>query len=133
MATEHIPQIDNLIKDFGERLREDVKKASKEIEQEIKELKKYQESEGKPMLHNVTIKHEENKALEQYWVMRAIKEFQHAVGSLEISLGKTEKVFDERKLDHEPTPQEIAQFLSDSKSDFVSVVQNYRFENELPF
>lgn len=29
------------------------------------------------MLHNVTVKHEENKVLEQYWVMQAIqKDFQ---------------------------------------------------------
>lgn len=37
------------------------------------------------------------------------------------------------ELDHEPTPQEIAQFLYESHADFVSVVQNYRFESELPF
>ncbi len=78
------------------------------------------------MLHNVTVKHEESKLLEEFWVMRAVKE-----GKLPFDFKKT--VIDERKLDHEPSKSEIAQFLSDSKADFVSVVQNYRFENELPF
>lgn len=126
MATEHIPQIDKLIKDFGKQFREDVKQASKAIEQAGKAIKKYQESEGKSMLHNVTIKYEESKVLEEFWVMRAVKE-----GKLTFDFKKT--VIDERKLDHEPSKSEIAQFLSDSKADFVSVVQNYRFENELPF
>lgn len=84
------------------------------------------ESEEKSMLHNVTVKHEESKVLEEFWVMRAVKE-----GKLPFDFKKT--VIDERKLDHEPSKSEIAQFLSDSKADFVSVVQNYRFANELPF
>lgn len=84
------------------------------------------ESEEKSMLHNVTVKHEEDKVLEEFWVMRAVKE-----GKLPFDFKKT--VIDERKLDHEPSKNEIAQFLSDSKADFVSVVQNYRFAGELPF
>lgn len=129
MSTEHIPQIDNLIKDFGERFCEDVKRASKAIEQAGKAIKKYQESEEKSMLHNVTVKHEENKALEKYWIMRAIKD-----GDMYGYPQPTPKrVISEKELDHEPTPDEIAQFLSDSKADFVSVMQNYRFANELPF
>ena len=126
MATEHIPQIDKLIKDFGELFREDVKQASKAIEQAGKAIKKYQESEEKSMLHNVTVKHEENKVLEKYWLMRAEKK----EGKYPIPYSES---FKEQELDHEPTPDEIAQFLSDAKADFVSVVQNYRFENELPF
>lgn len=87
------------------------------------------ESEEKPMLHNVTVKHEENKVLEKYWLMRAIKD-----GDMYGEPQPTPKrVIFEKECTHEPTPQEIAQFLSDSKADFVSVVQNYRFENELPF
>lgn len=129
MSTEHIPQIDNLIKDFGERFCEDVKRASKAIEQAGKAIKKYQESEEKSMLHNVTVKHEENKALEKYWIMRAIKD-----GDMYGYPQPTPKrVISEKELDHEPTPDEIAQFLSDSKADFVSVMQNYRFVSELPF
>lgn len=129
MATEHIPQIDKLIKDFGERFREDVKQASKAIEQAGKAIKKYQEREEKSMLHNVTVKHEENKVLEKYWFMRAIKD-----GDMYGYPQPTPKiVISEKECTHEPTPNEIAQFLSDSKADFVSVVQNYRFENELPF
>ena len=87
---------------------------------------KGRESEGKSMLHNATVKHEENKVLEEFWIMRAVKE-----GKLPFDFKKT--VIGERKLDHEPSKNEIAQFLSDSKADFVSVVQNYRFANELPF
>lgn len=87
------------------------------------------ESEEKATLHNVTVKHEENKVLEKYWLMRAIKD-----GDMYGYPQPTPKrVISEKELDHEPTPDEIAQFLSDSKADFVSVVQNYRFENELPF
>lgn len=128
MATEHIPQIDNLIKDFGKRFREDAKQASKAIEQAIKELKNFQESEEKSMLHNVTIKHEKNKVLEKYWLMGAIKD-----GDMHGQPPTSKRVISEKELDHEPKPDEIAQFLSDSKADFVSVVQNYRFASDLPF
>lgn len=86
------------------------------------------ESEEKSMLHNVTVKHEENKVLERYWVMQATKK-----GAAKIQVGYFDEILGEKELDHEPTPDEIAQFLSDSKADFVSVVQNYRFENEFPF
>lgn len=88
--------------------------------------KENNESEEKSMLHNVTVKHEESKLLEEFWVMRAVKE-----GKLPFDFKKT--VIDERKLSHEPSKNEIAQFLSDSKADFVSLVQNYRFSGELPF
>ncbi len=81
------------------------------------------------MLHNVTVKIEENKVLETYWLMRAIKDG-YMYGEPQPT---PKRVIAEKKLDHEPTPNEIAQFLSDSKADFVSVAQNYRFENELPF
>lgn len=91
--------------------------------------KSEKESEEKSMLHNVTVKHEENKVLEKYWLMRAIKD-----GDMYGYPQPTPKrVISEKELDHEPTPNEIAQFLSDSKADFVSVVQNYRFASELPF
>lgn len=137
MATEHIPQIDNLIKDFGERFREDVKQANKAIERAINGLKKNQESEEKSMLHNVTVKHGESKILEQIWEMQAFK--RNGKYTLMTIIG-SETCYDvanlkikEKELDHEPTPDEIAQFLFDAKADFVSVVQNYRFENELPF
>lgn len=78
------------------------------------------------MLHNVTVKHEENKVLEEFWVMKAER-------TTETIPGGVKKEWKEKELDHEPTPQEIAQFLSGSKADFVSVVQNYRFVSELPF
>lgn len=86
------------------------------------------ESEEKSMLHNVTVKHEENKVLEKYWLMRAIKD-----GDMYGQPLTPKIVISEKELDSEPTPDEIAQFLSDSKADFVSVVQNYRFASELPF
>lgn len=111
--------------------------APETIEKSIECLQKYLnsepsrklESEEKSMLHNVTVKHEENKVLEKYWLMRAIKD-----GDMYGEPKPTPKrVIVEKECTHEPTPNEIAQFLSDSKADFVSVVQNYRFENELPF
>lgn len=96
-----------------------------EVESNAKSEK---ESEEKSMLHNVTIKREENKALEKYWLMRAIKD-----GDMYGQPPTQKRVISEKELDREPTPQEIAQFLYESKADFVSVVQNYRFANELPF
>lgn len=98
-------------------------KAMEELEASAKSEK---ESEEKSMLHNVTVKREENKVLEEFWVMRAVKE-----GKLPFDFKKA--VIDERKLDHEPSKSEIAQFLSDNGADFVSVVQNYRFVSEFPF
>lgn len=86
---------------------------------------KSKESEEKLMLHKVTVKYEKNKVLEEIWVIRGIKTFYFKE--------PRNVVIKEQELDHEPTPNEIAQFLSDSKADFVSVVQNYRFGNELPF
>lgn len=74
------------------------------------------------MLHNVTVKHEENKVLEKYWLMRAVKD-----EDMYRELPTPKRVISEKELDHEPTLDEIAQFLSDSKADFVSVVQNYKF------
>lgn len=90
--------------------------------------KECKESEEKSMLHNVTVKHEESKVLEKYWLMRTIKD-----GDMYGQPPMPKRVISEKELDHEPTPNEIAQFLSDAKADFVSVVQNYRFESELPF
>ena len=78
------------------------------------------------MLHNVTVKREENKVLEEFWVMKAEKK----EGKYPIPYSEAVK---EKDLDHNPTPQEVAQFLSESGADFVSVVQNYRFAGELPF
>lgn len=94
------------------------------------------ESEGKSMLNNVTVKHEENKVLEEFWIMQAIKkDFQCdcMITCAGIFMGKGDKLLEEKELNHEPTPDEIAQFLFDAKADFVSVAQNYRFENGLPF
>lgn len=101
-------------------------KAMEELEDSAKSEK---ESEEKAMLHNVTVKHEENKVLEEFWIMSAIKD-----GDMYGYPQPTPKrVISEKELDQEPTPDEIAKFLYESKADFVSVVQNYRFENELPF
>ena len=111
-------------------INEYMRKQEMIAEKELGEaMKKFGESKEKSLLHNVTVKHEENKVLEKYWLMRAIKEGD--VYGEPQSMPK--KVIAEKECAHEPTPNEIAQFLSDSKADFVSVVQNYRFENELPF
>lgn len=73
------------------------------------------------MLHNVTVS--EDKVLEEYWCIRAIKE----------DFNNAKKVVREMKCTNKPTLNEIAVFLKNSGGDFVSVVQNYRLENELPF
>lgn len=95
------------------------------------------ESEEKSMLHNVTVKHEENKVLEWVWVMIAMRNSKLAEYDQKTKttkdLGEKSRVMDKKELSHAPTLDEIAQFLFNSKADFVSVVQNYRFENDLPF
>lgn len=73
------------------------------------------------MLHNVTVS--EDKVLEEYYVIRAIKEDYNSI----------KKVVGEMKCMNKPTLSEIATFLKNSGGDFVSVVKNYRFENELTF
>lgn len=120
MATENISQIDKLIKDFGKQFREDIKQASKAIEQAGKAIKKYQESEEKSMLHNVTVKVEENKVLETYWTIRGVNKSDSLLRPY-------------RELDHEPTPEEIAQFIHRNKVDYAFIEEDYRFENELSF
>lgn len=84
------------------------------------------ESEKKSMLHNVTVKCEQEKVLEEFWLMRAEKKNE------KYPIPYSES-FREKELDHEPTLKEIAQYLYESKSDFVSVVHNYRFVCEIPF
>lgn len=129
MATENIPQLDKMIKDLGNKISKITGEKQKDVEEEILRLRKLLESEKKSMLHNVTVKHEENKLLEKYWLMRAIKD-----GDMYGEPKLTPKiVIAEKECTIEPTPDEIAQFLYESHADFVSVVQNYRFENELPF
>lgn len=111
----------NPFKEYYELLNE----FDKHCENAIKTLnvvyKNICESEEKSMLHNVTVS--EDKVLEEYWVIRAIKE----------DYNNVKKVVGEMKCTNKPTLNEIAAFLKNSGGDFVSVVQNYRFENELPF
>ncbi len=78
------------------------------------------------MLHNVTVKYEESKVLEQYWVIELWRESKMPPDFKDVLVWK-------RIFKHEPTSNEIAQFLHESHADFVSVVQNYRFANEFPF
>lgn len=130
MATENIPQLDKMIKDLGNKISKITVEKQKDVEEEILRLRRIFESEEKSMLHNVTVKHEENKVLVRCWEMEAAKLDYNtcAFPSMPVRC-----VQDRKYIDHEPMPDEIAQFLSDSKADFVSVVQNYRFESELPF
>lgn len=126
MATEHIPQMDKLFKDYGERFRENAKKANKILEQVGEAIKKFQESEEKSMLHNVTVKHEENKVLEEFWVMYAMKnegsiEYNLRTGNSKV-LSLENCIVRKRESKEKPSKNEIAQFLSDSHADFVSVV-----------
>ena len=64
----------------------------------------------------------EDKILEEYWCMRGITR-----------TNNTLSVCKEKELPNKPELEEIAQFLSDSNADFVSVEHNYRFEPDLPF
>lgn len=74
------------------------------------------------MLHNVAVI--ENKILEEYWCIRAIRG----------NFNGTKKVIGEMKCTNEPDLSDIAAFLKSSGADFVSVEHNYRFvDDELPF
>lgn len=97
----------------------------KAIEELKKNVETVEESEDKTMTHEVEITTIENRVIEEYWVMRAVKENA-------IVKGTAKQVFKEQELTHNQTLQEIAQFLSESKADFVSVEHNYRF-SDLPF
>lgn len=81
------------------------------------------ESEDNIMLHKVTITKSEEKVLEEYWLMRAIKENPET---------KAKTVVKESECAKEPTLEEIALFLANSGGNFVSVEHNYRFA-DLPF
>lgn len=81
------------------------------------------ESEDNTMLHKVTITKPEERMLEEYWLMRAIKENPKT---------KQKIVVKESECNKEPTLEEIALFLANSGGDFVSVEHNYRFA-DLPF
>lgn len=87
----------------------------------VKESNK--ESEDETMHHNLTITKEENKVIEEYWCIRAVKENY---------VTNAKSVIGEMKCDKEPTLNEIAAFLDNMQADFVSVEHNYRFA-DLPF
>lgn len=122
MATEHIPQIDKLIKDFGKQFSEDVRQVNKAIERLKKEINQFKEENQ--MTHTVTIKKTEKRVIEEYWLMRGIRI---------VPCTNAKEVIKECESEKEPTLEQIAQFLSDSNADFVSVEHNYRFEPDLPF
>lgn len=124
MATEHIPQIDSLMKSYGKQFKKYAKGANKAIGQLGNAINQSKESEGKTMTHEVEITTTENRVIEEYWVMKSVKD-----GEYPIPISEAIK---KKELAHEPTFQEIAQFLSESKADFVSVEHNYRFA-DLPF
>ena len=121
MATENIPQLDKMIKDLGNKISKITGDKQRDVEEEILRLRKLFESEEKSMLHNVTVS--EDKVLEEYWCIRAIK----------TNIHNEKVVVGEMKCTNKPTLNEIAAFLKNSGADFVSVVQNYRFESDLPF
>lgn len=121
MATEHVLQIDGALKEFGAALH----KSAQEAGRIAKDLNKMKEKEGKPMKFNEEVKKSERKVIEEYWVIRAEKDGSHPVPL-------TEGV-KETQCDHEPTLQEIAQFLEDTKMDCATVRHKYRFDPDLPF
>lgn len=91
----------------------------------VDELKGNQnkESEDKSMLHNVTVIKAEEKVLEEYYVMRGIKEWHDNLGDVK----KKRAVICDREIFQYPDTETIAQFLSESGADFVTVEHNYHF------
>lgn len=122
MATENIPNIDKLMKDFGKQFSENVRQTNKAIEELKRGISKLREDNL--MLHNVTVTKTEEKVLEEYWCIRGVKEN---------IVTDAKSVIGEMKCTKEPTLNEIAVFLENSGADFVSVEHNYRFEPDLPF
>lgn len=78
------------------------------------------------MTHKVTITTKEEKTVEEYWIL-------HGVYALDKHLLQMSGRTEPKEYSREPTIEEIAQFLSDSHADFVTVNHNYRFASELPF
>lgn len=88
------------------------------------------------MTHEVEITTTENRIIEEYWVIEARENERSSVHNPitgRITVYVRDYPLKERKeINHAPSHQEIAQFLSESKADFVSVEHNYRFA-DLPF
>lgn len=78
------------------------------------------------MKYNVIVKKSEEKVIQEYWLIKVVTD-------KNIDFSKTIQISKEKACDHQPTPEEIAQFLFDTGSDFAIVEQRYRFESELPF
>lgn len=78
------------------------------------------------MTYSVTVGKPEKKILEEFWMMRALK-------NSNVPFDRSKQIVKERELEKEPSAQEIAQFLYETDAEFVSVIKNYRFEMDLPF
>lgn len=72
----------------------------------------------------LNVKVQKDVSLKQYCVLRGIRE-----------KGLKKEVVAEKVFETHPSPQDIAEFLSDTKVDFCSVITNYRLydDDELPF
>lgn len=84
------------------------------------------------MKHNATITTKEEKAVEEYWVLQASEKCSMPTyvnsayfGVIPIESSAVVKL---KEFNSKPTIEEIAQFLSESQADFVTVSHNYRFE-----
>lgn len=102
--------------------------AGKLIEKEGKEFSFWfgssEESEKTTMKHKVTITTNKEKTVEEFWIMKTSR-------LMDVLNSKISYVHTEKELNHKPTIEEIAQFLSDSQADFVTVSHNYRFAKEI--
>lgn len=78
------------------------------------------------MTYSVTVGKPEKKILEEFWMMRALK-------NSNVPFDRSKQIIKEREMEKEPSAQEIAQFLYETGAEFVSVIKNYRFEMDLPF
>lgn len=76
--------------------------------------------------YNVKVGKLEKKILEEFWLIRALK-------NSNVPFDQSKEIIKEVELEKEPSTQEIAQFLFETGADFVSVIKNYRFEVDLQF
>ena len=87
------------------------------------------------MQHNVTMTKKESRVIEEWQTMEAkryLHKYHNRKTGKDVYVDGEYLVVGKKDINKEPTLQEIAQFLSETKADFVSVEHNYRFV-DLPF
>lgn len=93
---------------------------------ELEKIKENRKSEVTTMNHNATITTKEEKTVEEYWEMIEVEKEDVII----LNGGRFSIKPQRKECDHKPTVEEIAQFLFDTKADFVTVSHNYRFAED---